>query len=90
VRVVLLPKQRHLGLVEWFVKGFALLPQRVVLVRYISLPYFVPLPKGQVQSAIVVRERALRGQPPEMAAEENSLSMISRRNGARFGNPERM
>jgi len=31
VRVVLLPKQMDLGLVEWWVEGFALLQQRVVL-----------------------------------------------------------
>jgi len=77
VRVVLLPKQRHEGLVEWWVVGFALLPQRVVLVRYESPAYFIPLPEGQVQSTIVVTGRVFRGQPPEVVAEENSVSMIS-------------
>jgi len=78
VRVVLLPKQRHLGLVEWWVEGFALLPQRVVLIQYESPAYFVPLPEGQVQSTIVVKVGVLQGQPPEVAAVENSVSMISR------------
>ena len=77
VRVVLLPKQRHLVLVEWWVEGFALLPHRVILVRYGSLAYFVPLPKGQVPPTIMVRGRGLRGQPLEGAAVENSVSMIS-------------
>ena len=77
MRLVLLPKQRHLGLVELCVEGFGLLPQRVVLVRYESPAYFVPLPEGQVPSTIVVKGRVLRGQPPEVAAEENSVSMIS-------------
>jgi len=77
VRVVLLPKQRHLGLVEWWVEGFAMIPQRVVLVRYESLAYFVPLPEGQVPSTIMVKGMGLRGQPPEVAAEENSVSIIS-------------
>jgi len=58
-------------------RGFALLQQRVVLVRYESPAYFVPLPEGQVLSMIVVEERVLRGQPPEVAAEENPVSMIS-------------
>jgi len=75
VQVVLLPKLGHLGLVEWWVDGFALIPQRVVLVRYESPAYFVPLPEGQVQSTIVVIWRVLGGQPPEVAAEENSVSM---------------
>jgi hypothetical protein len=63
--------------VESWVEGFALLPQRVVLVRYESPAYFVPLPEGQVPSTIVVKGRVLRGQPPEVAAEESSVSMIS-------------
>jgi len=77
VRVVLLPKQRHLGLVEWWVEGFALLPQRVVLIRYESPVYFVLLPEGQVPSTIVVKGSLFRGQPPEVGAEENSVTMIS-------------
>jgi len=77
VRVVLLPKQRHLGLVEWWVEGSALLPQRVVLVQYESPAYFVQLPEGQVPSTIVVTGRVLRGLPPEVAAEERSVLMIS-------------
>ena len=77
MQVVLSPKQRHLGLVEWWVKGFALLPEGVVLVRYESPAYFVPLPEGQVLLTIVVRERRLWGQPPEVAAVENSVLMIS-------------
>ena len=77
MRVVLLLRQRHLGLVEWWVEGFALLLQRVVLVRYESPAYFVPLPEGQVPSTIVLNERVLREQPPEVAAEENSVLMIS-------------
>jgi len=77
VWVVLLPKRRQLGLVEWWVDGFALLPQRVVLVRYKSPAYYVPLREGQVELTIVVTGRVLREQPPEMGAEENSVSMIS-------------
>jgi len=77
VRVVLLPKQKHLGLVEWWVEGFARLPQLVVLVQYESPAYFVPLPEGQVPSKIVVKGRVLRGQPLEVAAEVSSVSMIS-------------
>jgi len=77
VRVVLLPKQRHLGLVEWWVEGFTLLPQRAILVRYKSPAYFVLLPEGQVPSTIVVKGTALQGPPPEVAAEENSVLMIS-------------
>ena len=48
VRVVQLSKQKHLGSVESWVAGFAPLPQRVVLVRYESPAYFVPLPEGWV------------------------------------------
>ena len=77
MRVVQLLKQKHLGSVEWWGEGFALLPQRVVLVPYKSPVYFVPLPEGQVPSTIVVKGRVLRGQPPEEAAEESSVSMIS-------------
>ena len=77
MRVVQLLKQKQLGSVESWVEGFALLPQRVFLVRYESPAYFVPLPEGQVLSTIVVKERVLRGQPPEVVAEENSVSVIS-------------
>ena len=62
---------------ESWVEGLALLPQRVVLVRYEWPAYFVPLPEGQVLSTIIVKERVLLGQPPQVAAEENSVSMIS-------------
>jgi len=72
-----LPKQRHRELVEWWVEEFVLLPLRVVLVLYESPAYFVLLPEGQVPSTIVVKGRGLRGQPPEVAAEENSVSIIS-------------
>jgi len=77
VRVVLLPKQMHLGLVDWWVEGFALVPQKVVLVRYESAAYCVPLPEGQVPSTIVVKGMVLRGQPLGVVAEESSVSMIS-------------
>ena len=77
VRVVLLPKQRHRELVEWWVEGFALVPQRVVLLRYESPAYFVPLPEGRVQSTSVVKGRVFPGQSPEVAAEANSVLMIS-------------